>query len=133
MIDIENEVFDKIYDCLVERFDGINVTSDYVAMPQTFPCASIYEADNFAYEKSQDSASNENHVKVMYEVYVFSNKRSGRKTECKEIFEVIDGQMLQFGFTRVSKKPLPRDDGAMYQLIGRYEAVVSKNKQIFRR
>ena len=133
MIDVENEVFDKIYECLIAKFPQINVTSDYVAMPQEFPCASIYEADNFTYEKSQDSASNENHVRVMYEVYVFSNKKSGRKTECKSIFEVIDEKMLRMGFTRIIKKPLPQDDGESYRLIGRYEAVISKNKQIYRR
>lgn len=133
MIDIENEVFDSVYEDLVAKFPDISVTSDYVAMPSEFPCVSLYEADNASYDKTQDSGSNENHAKVMYEVYVFSNKKSARKTECKTIFGVVDAKMLSMGFTRIAKQPFPRDDGAIYQLIGRYEAVVSKNKKIFRR
>lgn len=133
MIDIESELFNEIYEALTENFGEINVTGDYVATPEEFPCASIYEADNYAYSSSQDSASGENHVKVMYEVYVFSNKRSGRKTECKQIFSVIDEKMLASGFSRVGMEPVYQNDGRIFKLIGRYEAVVSRNKTIFRR
>lgn len=132
MIDCENEVFDKVYTALSSAFPKIKVTSEPNLSPAQFPCASIYEADNSVYSKTQDSGSNENHVKVMFEVYVFSNKKSGRKTECKSIFNVIDETMLSIGFTRITKQPLEPTDN-IYQIIGRYEAVVSKNKTIYRR
>lgn len=132
MIDCENEVFDKVYTALSSSFPKIKVTSEPNLSPAQFPCASIYEADNSVYSKTQDSGSNENHVKVMFEVYVFSNKKSGRKTECKSIFNVIDETMLSIGFTRITKQPLEPTDN-IYQIIGRYEAVVSKNKTIYRR
>ena len=133
MIDIESELFNEIYKTLTENFGAVNVTSDYVATPEEFPCASIYEADNYVYSSSQDSASGENHVKVMYEVYVFSNKQSGKKTECKQIFNVIDKKMLAFGFSRLGLEPVYQNDGRIFKLMGRYEAVVSRNKTIFRR
>lgn len=133
MIDVENELFNEIYDTLTEEFGDINITGDYVATPESFPCASIYEADNYTYKSSQDSGSGENHVNVMYEVYVFSNKRSGKKTECKQIFSVIDEKMIRSGFSRVGLEPIYQDDGRIFKLIGRYEAVVSQNKTIFRR
>lgn len=132
MIDCENEVFDKVYTALIASFPKINVTSEPNLSPASFPCASIYEADNQVYNKTQDSGSNENHVKVMFEVYVFSNKKSGRKTECKNIFNVIDETLLFMGFTRTTKQPLEPTDN-IYQIIGRYEAVISKNKTVFRR
>lgn len=132
MIDCENEVFDIVYSALSAKFPKIEVTSEPNLSPAKFPCASIYEADNSVYSKTQDSGSNENHVKVMFEVYVFSNKKTGRKTECKNIFNVIDEKMLSIGFTRTTKQPLQPTDN-IYQMIGRYEAVVSKNKTIYRR
>lgn len=132
MIDCENEVFDKVYTALNAKFPKMKITSEPTLSPAQFPCASIYEADNSVYSKTQDSGSNENHVKVMYEVYVFSNKKTGRKTECKNIFSVIDEKMLSLGFTRTTKQPLEPNNN-IYQIIGRYEAVISKNKTVFRR
>lgn len=132
MIDCENEVFDEVYSALTSAFTNIKVTSEPTLSPAQFPCASIYEADNSVYSKTQDSGSNENHVKVMYEVYVFSNKNTGRKSECKNIFNVIDKKMLSLGFTRITRQPLEPNNN-IYQMIGRYEAVISKNKTVFRR
>lgn len=133
MIDIENAVYTKVYDTLKKVFPDLYITADPVAIPSEYPCASIYEADSYSYDKTQDSASNENHVNVMYEVYVFSNKTSGRKTECKNIFKVADEVLLAMGFTRTSKTPILDPNGKDYRLVGRYTAVVSKNKEIYRR
>ena len=90
MIDIENEVFTKIATELRSQFTGINVYGEDVRSPSSFPCVSIVEADNYTLRRTQDSGSNENHANVMYEVNVYSNKTSGKKTECKEIFAVIE-------------------------------------------
>lgn len=54
MIDIENEVFNAVYEDLTAKFKDISVTSDYIAMPSEFPCVSVYEADNASYDKTQD-------------------------------------------------------------------------------
>lgn len=133
MIDIENAVYTEVHNALKAAFPALTVTGDPVAAPSEFPCASIYEADNYSYEKTQDSGSNENHASVMYEVYVFSNKKSGHKTECKNIFQVADNVLLSLGFTRKSRTPINDIGGGVYCLIGRYVAVVSKEKTIYRR
>jgi len=133
MIDIENAVYTKVFDALRKVFPTLYITADPIAIPSEYPCASIYEADNYSYDKTQDSNSNENHVNVMYELYVFSNKATGRKTECKNIFKVADDVLLKTGFTRISKTPILDSDGKDYRLVGRYSAVVSKNKEIYRR
>lgn len=133
MIDIENEVFTKIASELRSQFTGINVYGDDVRSPSQFPCVSIVEADNYTVKSTQDSGSNENHANLMYEVNVYSNKTSGKKTECKEILSVIDDILLGLGFTRTMKNPVSMDDATIYRMVTRYMAIVSTNQTIYRR
>ncbi len=133
MIDIENEVFTKIATELRSRFSGINVYGEDVRTPSSFPCVSIVEADNYTVKNTQDSSNNENHANLMYEVNVYSNKTSGKKSECKEILAIIDEMLLGMGFTRTMKNPVTMDDATIYRMVSRYTAIVSKNRMIYRR
>ncbi len=134
MIDVENEVFNRIATKLREQFDPISVYGEYVKSPAVFPAVMIEEKANSIYQKSQDSGNVENHVSVMYEVNVYSNKQTGKKSECKAIFKVIDDEFATMGFTRILKEPISNlEDATIYRLVGRYTAVVSKNKEIYRR
>ncbi len=133
MIDIENAVYTKVHDAYMEKYPSLFITSDPVAVPPEFPCVSVYEADNYSHTTSQDSKSNENYANVLYEVYVFSNKKTGHKTECKELFKVADDVLINLGFTRISRTPVNDVGSGIFRLIGRYTAVVSPNKTIYRR
>ena len=76
----------------------------------------------------------ENHSTLMYEVNVYSNKKTGKKTECKKIITLVDEAMSALGFTRIMLQPIPNmDDATIYRMTARYRAVVSKDKVIFRR
>lgn len=133
MIDIEYEMFDSIVKNLREQFSDIAVSGEENRVPAKFPFVSIVEADNSTFTRTQDSGSNENHANLMYEINVYSNKSSGKKSECKQIFSAIDCILLDFGFTRITKRPISMDDATIYRMIGRYTAVVSKEKMIYRR
>jgi hypothetical protein len=109
------------------------VYGEDVRTPSSFPCVTIVEADNYAVKSTQDSGCNENHANLMYEVNVYSNRASGRKSECKEILAVIDDMLLGLGFTRTMKNPVSMDDATIYRVISRYTAIVSKNQTIYRR
>lgn len=134
MIDIENEVFNHVSATLREKYTGIYVVGEYVKTPPKFPCVSLVEMDNQTYQRTEDSGSSENHVSVMYEVNIYSNKTIGKKSECKEIAATIDEQMLALGFARTMLQPIPNlDDATIYRMVGRYSAVISKDKLLFRR
>lgn len=133
MIDVENEIFTKIATELRNQFSGINIYGEEVRTPSLFPCVSIVEADNYTVKSTQDSGNNENHANLMYEVNVYSNKTSGKKSECKEIIFVIDEILLGLGFTRTMKNPISMDDATVYRMVTRYTAIVSKNQTIYRR
>ena len=134
MIDIETSVFDTVAKAVRAKYPKIFMTGEYVKVPPKFPCVSLMEMDNQSYQRTEDSGSSENHVSVMYEVDVYSNKSVGKKSECKAIAALIDEQMLALGFARTMLQPIPNlDDATIYRMVGRYSAIISKDKVIYRR
>jgi hypothetical protein len=134
MIDIENEVFNEVSTRVRERYPDIYMTGEYVKSPSSFPCVSLVEVDNAIFRNSQTSEGGENHAAVMYELNVYSNKTKGKKAECKEIVALIDEILMRYNFTRMMLEPIPNlNDATIYRMLGRYRAIVSKNKTIYRR
>ena len=134
MIDIENDVFDIVAAKVRAKYNDIYMVGEYVKTPPKFPCVSLMEMDNQTYQLTEDSGSVENHVSVMYEVNIYSNKTVGKKSECKAIASLIDEQMLALGFARTMLQPIPNlDDATIYRMVGRYSAIISKDKVFFRR
>ena len=134
MIDMENDIFNTVATAVRMKYSDIYMVGEYVKTPPKFPFVSLVEVDNQSYQRTEDSGSSENHASVMYEVNVYSNKTVGKKTECKEIAALIDEQMLALGFARTMLQPIPNlDDATIYRMVGRYSAIISKNKVIYRR
>lgn len=134
MIDIESTVFDIIAQKIRSIYQDAYVVGEYVKTPPRFPSVSIVEIDNGSYEKTQTSGSLENHADLVYEVNIYSNKTSGKKSECKAIASLIDNEFAALGFSRVMLQPIPNiDDATIYRMTGRYEGVVSKDQYVFRR
>ena len=134
MIDIENKVFHRVSTKVREKFPNIFMTGEYVRSPSSFPAASLVEMDNASREDTIDSGSNENHANVMYEVNVYSNKKTGKKSECKAIIALIDAEMLAMGFVRSTLTPVPNEyDSTIYRMVARYRATVSADHTIYRR
>ena len=134
MIDIENAVFNQVAMRVREAFPDIFMAGEYVKSPPFFPAVSLVEMDNSTRIETIDSGSNENHANVMYEVNVYSNKTTGKKSECKAIMSLIDEEMLAMGFSRATLTPVPNEnDSTIYRMVGRYRATVSSDHKIFRR
>lgn len=134
MIDVENEIFNKVSTSVRAKFPSANITGEYVKSPSSFPHVSLEEADNSVFANTQTSTEYENHGVLLYEVNVYSNKISGKKTECKEIMSLIDDEMSSIGFTRTLLQPIPNMDNAtIYRMTARYTAIISKDKMIYRR
>ena len=134
MIDVESEIFNRVAKVIRSKYPDAYVVGEYVKSPSRFPCISIIEMDNTAYDKTQTSSSLENHAELMYEVNIYSNKTSGKKSECKAIASLLDNEFATLGFSRTMLQPIPNlDDATIYRILGRYKAVVSKDNRIFRR
>lgn len=134
MIDVEREIFSIIAKGLREKYPTVYIVGEYVKSPSKFPCVSIIEMDNTAYDRTQTGGSLENHAEVMYEVNIYSNKSSGKKSECRAIASLLDNEFATLGFSRTMLQPIPNmDDATIYRMLGRYKGVVSKDKVIYRR
>ena len=134
MINVEHEIFSTVAKAVRSVYPDIYIVGEYVKSPSKFPCVSLVEMDNSAYARTQTSSSVENHAELMYELNVYSNKQSGKKSECKAIATLIDDEMAALGFSRSMLQPIPNiDDATIYRMVGRYGAVVSKDKTIYRR
>ena len=134
MIDCENEVFSRVAKAVREKYPSVSIKGEYVRTPSKFPFVSLIEMSNTAYDRTQSSGGLENHASLMYEVNVYSNKTSGKKSECKAIATLIDNEMATLGFSRTMLQPIPNmDDATIYRMTGRYTAVISKDKKLYRR
>jgi hypothetical protein len=134
MIDCENEIFSKVAKAVKAAYPSVYMSGEYVRTPPKFPFVSLIEMSNTAYDRTQTSGSLENHASLMYEVNIYSNKKSGKKSECKEIAALIDNELATLGFSRTMLQPIPNmDDATIYRITGRYTAVISKDKKLYRR
>ena len=134
MINVENEIFNRVVTSVRVKFPNVSMTGEYVKSPSSFPHVSLEEVDNSVLAITQTSTEYENHGVLLYEVNVYSNKTRGKKTECKEIISLIDNEMSSLGFTRTMLQPIPNmDDATIYRMTARYTAIVSKDKFIYRR
>lgn len=134
MIDAESEIFAHIAARVRATYPKVFITGEYVSAPSSFPCVSLVEVDNATLRSTQTQDAQENHAAVTYEVNIYSNKKTGKKAECKELAAFIDGLLAAWNFTRMMLEPLPNiQDATIYRMLGRYRAVIDKNHTIFRR
>ena len=122
MIDIENKIYSPIRTALVDAYDGIYVTSEPTATTAKFPAVSIVQEDNYMSINKLDNSGAERFATVMFQVDVYSNKASGRKSQCKEIMNVVDNMLFALNFTRLSLTPIPMANDGYYRLSARYRA-----------
>lgn len=143
MIDIESDVFNAIRTAIIAEYPNCYVADAILSSPPSYPCVFLVESDNTSYRKTVDSSSNENHASVMYTLEIYSNKVGGtkngkvvpgKKAECKAIAAIADNTFLNLGFQRTFLQQVPNlNDATIYRMVGRYEAVVSKDHVIYRR
>jgi hypothetical protein len=130
MIDIESQIFTKI----VEALPDVYVAGMYEAVPSAFPAVYISEIDNSVWRNGISSSRQENYAAIEYEVNIYSNKTSGRKSECRQIAATVDSVMESLNFTRRTFTPVPNfADATIYRVVARYRAVVGQNEVLYRR
>lgn len=133
MIDVESKVYTPIAVALRDAFSGIFVSGEYVKAPSSFPHVSLVEMDNYTSADRLDTADEERFSTLMYEVNVYSNKTSGKKSECKKIICFIDDLMYKMNFKRLSLAPVPNmDDATIYRMTARYR-VETDGENFYRR
>jgi len=126
MIDIENKIFNDIATAIQAQFSSAVVYSEAVDVPSSFPCVTIEEMSNIVYKPSSDSSALENHARITYQFNIYSNLESGKKTQAKQIRDIIDNTMSNYNFTRIMAEPMPNIDRTIFRIVARYEGIASK-------
>lgn len=126
MIDIENKIFNDIATVIQGQINECVVYSEPVDVPSSFPCVTMEEIVNSVYKRSSDSSALENHARVSYEFNIYTNLESGKKTQAKQIRDIIDNTMSAYNFTRLMSQPMPNVDRTICRIISRYEGIVQQ-------
>ncbi len=139
MIDIESELFDIITNTIHsytrdgnQPFLNAFITSTYVDKLPTFPTVMMEETDNYEYGNGIDSSRIEKYANVVFTFNVYTSGLK-KKSEGKELLNVIDSKMKELGFTRTFSEPMVIDNPNLYRYIARYNGIVSNTKTIYRR
>ena len=122
MIEIEAKVFSPIYSALKTQYADIYVTSEPAPVPSQPLAVSIVQMDSYSSIGKQDNTLVEKFATVMFQVDVYSNKQTGKKSQCKEVMAFIDEMMFKQNFMRLSLNPIPMEDSGYYRLTARYRA-----------
>lgn len=131
MIDIESIVFSTVASALRETFPGIFVSGEYTDVPAKFPAVTIVEEDNSIVQRMR-TTNIENAVTVMYEVGIYSNTVGYKKSEAKDILEVVDNEFAEMGFARILCNPVANlSDATIYRIVARYQASIDKDLWVY--
>lgn len=126
-------MFDTVANAVRTAHTGVFVAGEYVPIPPRLPAVSIVEADNRVLKRMR-TLNIENAASVMYDITIYSNKASGKKSEAKAIAATVDEVMTAIGFTRTMRNPVPNfNDATIYRLVCRYEADVDKDLWIYQK
>ena len=132
MIDVESIVFSTVANALRVEFPDIFVSGEYVDVPARFPAVTIVESDNAIVQRMR-TTNIENAVTVMYEVGIYSNTVGYKKSEAKDILEVVDNEFSKMGFARILCNPVANlSDATIYRIVARYQASIDKDLWVYR-
>ena len=132
MIDKSNEIVTLGTKKLRETYPNITVIGEYVDTPSKFPCVTLDETSNIPVHL--DSATVNKYANIQYRVQVFSNKESGKRAECREIYNTIDELLQSIGLVCTSYVTTPTVyNSSIYQITAIYSGVIDRNGYIFRR
>ena len=131
MIDFSNEIFNAVAKDLRSVYKGIKVVGEYVTAPTAFPTVTIDETGNIPVHL--DSAANNKYARVAYRVQVFSNLKSGKRSQAREIYSHVDVKLQEMGLFAVSYTTTPAIyNSEVYCITATYEAVVDRNGAVYR-
>lgn len=126
MIDIENKVLNTVFDAVRASFPDCSCYGEYVEESPNFPVVSMLESDSQTYTRSNDEQLYEHQAIVTYECNVYSDKTVGKKTEAKDIADIVDRAMQSMKFVRTMRSQIPNQDRTIYRVTLRYQAIVGE-------
>ena len=130
MIDIENLVFDTVFNQLSLLYQDINITAGYDEKTATFPCVIVRQTNNQPYRDSATDDCSENHSRITFEIEVMSDKQDTGRSECHSILANADTIMQSMKFRRVHMNRALNVDRTLWRKYARYEVIAAKGREV---
>ena len=139
MIDVESRVFTDLKAYVIAKLPALALTDDnfdssYNPSPAVFPHICIEQYDTYIDSQYESTADKETYRAIVFQIDVYSNNTSGKKTESKKIAGVIDDWFYSRNLKCTAMSPTPNlNDATIYRLTSRYEGIADKNGQLYRK
>ena len=121
MLDPENEVYTRVAAALTVAYPKVDISGTYEKSPAAFPHVFCEMSDNSLTPGCQTSSDKEDCVDVMFTFNIYSNKKTGPKSEAKQIAAIIADVMHSMNFRRTTQLPVPNmEDATIYRICAQY-------------
>ena len=128
MIDKENEVYTAIRTAILEKFPKADVSSMYIRSPAGFPHISVVQTDSYEPKALVDSSLEEKYTTLAFQIDVYSDNETQKKTECKKIMQIVDETLRAKNFRREAMTAVPNiADDTIYRLTAKYIVTASSD------
>jgi hypothetical protein len=129
MNDYEVKIFTRVYDKVAKYCADNQFISDTPETLAKLPAGCLYEMDNATVRRLQTSTPVENYSLITYQLEFFAGKRE----TTKKLARLADKEMIAMNFTRMSGQFIPNlDNPKVKRWVGRYEAVVDRDGNLYR-
>lgn len=128
MIDKENEIYTAIRNAVKKEYPDAILSSSYIRSPASFPYVSVIQTDSYEPKKYIDSSGEELFTSLAFQIDVYSDDESRKKSICKQIMQTIDTALKKMNFRRESLSAVPNmADATIYRLTARYTVIASED------
>lgn len=122
MIDVENLVFNAVYDDIAPLCAEGGFRSIHTPAPTVFPTVTLFEIDNRTDRNRNSTSDFEDFAELTYEVHVYANS----KAACKDVFTQVDVALARYNFNRFSRTYVPNlNNDRVHEYVARYQVRVS--------
>ena len=131
MIDGEVKIFSRVHGrvaskCAPKMFVSTAITEK----PTAFPAGCLIEISNITDTGRQSSTPIENFAVITYQLEVYATT----KNKCREVYAEADEEMISMNFNRISGAYMDNAGNTkVFRYVARYEAVMDKDGNIYRR
>lgn len=126
MINIENLVFNTVFDGVASVHSTVPVTKGYIEQNAVYPCIVVKETNNVPVENTATDDCAENHTRVTYQIDVYSDKENTARSECRDLLSCVDEIMQGMKFRRTYMSEPLNIRRSVYRQYARYIAIVGK-------
>lgn len=122
MIDVEQEIFNAVYDDVAPLCARNGFRSIHTPSPTVFPTATLFELDNRTDPDRNSTSEFEDYAELTYEAHIYANT----KAACRTVFKALDDAMTRLNFNRFSGTFIPNLTNVQVQeYVARYKVRVS--------